>query len=186
MAKLTKSVIKAITTAFYGAGYAMHSWAQDAAEHRFESKGTGSVTKYYYRGFMLDLVPIAEVMQDCTVRINQRKTFEIPLSQLFPAMATSVLHHENIRTNCYSVQVRSLEMAIFNKFKDISQYIDVYLGEYEDVILGCSRREVIVRVKEEFKSQINLTFRHTLVDKLLAETTQSRKVRNERRFFSNH
>lgn len=185
MAKLTKSAIKTITETFYGTGHAMRAWAQESGEHRFVREGAGTATKYYYRDYLLDLIPIAEVFQGCNVRINPRRTFPVSIEELMPVMATSVMHHKIIRTNCFSVEVRSLETLICSKFKAISKYIDVYLGEYEDVILGCSKRELIVRVKEEYYRQLPLVFRHALVDKRLTETPQSRKVRNERRIFAN-
>lgn len=182
--KLSKAVIAQITKAMFSAASATNAWAGASAEYRQGKVEKGSYVRYFYRDYLLGLVQTAEITDGYTCRLNERRTPSIELCEALPAMSTSVMHHEVIRTNMYSTEVRSIETQLVACLRPIVQYIDIYLGEYEDTIYGCRRRELIVRVKAEFRKQVPLTLSHTLLDKDLLETRASMKVRNERAVFN--
>lgn len=181
--KLSKAVLTKITTAIYGAASSTNRWAQASAEHRQGQDERGSFIKYMYRDYKLDLVQTAEVMSGYTIRVNERKTFLTPVNELLKIMSTSVMHNQQIKTNMFSSEVKNIEAQMVAHLRTVADYVNVYLGEFEDVVYGCPRRELIVRIKPEFYDQIPLTMRHVFLDNALKETLQSRKVRNERAVF---
>jgi hypothetical protein len=99
------------------------------------------------------------------------------------AMGTSVMHHEYIKNSQGSIQVKQVEQSIALKMRDIEKYVDFFLGEFDDSIHSCRRRELVIRVKPEYADQIGLSLRHTLLDKDLVESMDSRRVRSERSLF---
>lgn len=184
MAKLSKVTIANITQAIYGAAYAMHSWGRESAEHRFSQMTKSSVTEYYYRNYMLDLIQVAEVREGDALHPVGKRLYPVTIGQLVATMATSVLHHQSIQNNRASISVKQLEQLLVAKLRPIESYIEIFLGEYDDVIFSCRRRELVIRVKPEYAAQAGLSLRHTLLDKDLRESKDSRRVRAERSLFT--
>ena len=184
MAKLSKSVRDTIMRAFYGAGYAMQVWAGERAQFKHQTVPGCTMTNYHYRNHFLDLVRMAEVREGTSVQKPGRKLYPVSLSQMQAAMATSILHKQFLRAGDCTISVRQLEATIVEKFKDIEQYIEVFLGEHEDDIVYIRTREVVIRIKPEFTDQINFSFKHKLADIDLRETRQSSQARAEREIFS--
>ncbi len=182
--KLSASTITAIKSALYGCANTTSAWAGEMSYFKHLKATDCQITEYGYRGYMLDEVRTAQLIEGKRLHGTAVAVYPVTLVEFMQAIQTSILHHQSMRTNTYSLSVSRLEMKMIELLRPISQYVDIHLGETTDKFYGCRRRDVVITVKPEYRNSVSLSVKHTLLDKNLSETACSYKERNYRETFT--
>lgn len=186
MKKLSANTIATIKAAFYGCANATSAWAGEMGYFKFSSAQGREMTEYGYRDYMLDEIKTAQLIEGKRIHGTGLATvYPVSLREYLQTVQTSILHHQMIKTNTYTVMVSAMELKIAELLRPIEQYVDIHLGESTDKFYSCRRRDLIITVKPEYRDSISLSIKHSLLDKNLKETVASTKERNIRKVFIN-
>lgn len=182
--KLSAATVTAIKTALYSCASATSVWAGDMSYFK-HLKATGrQITEYGYRDRMLNVVPTAQLIEGPRLHKPATSVYPVTLVEMLEAMQTSLIHHQRLEANTYSLTVGRLEKKMAEILKPVAEYLDIHLGESDDKFHSVRRRDVLISVKPEYRDSISVSVKHSILNNAsLKETISSFQERRRRETF---